>query len=186
VGVARALFSILRGRIEVSTWSRTRRYNAAMDTYTLVHVILSLIGILSGLVILYGLCTANPMNGWTLLFLVTHRGDFADRFWLPLSRGHSCHHRRHPLTAHPDGGDRGPLRLSPRRFLALIYVVGARGGALLQCLRARGAVVPARPRPARLAPNGSEPPFAITQGIVLVLFIAAGILAVKKFHPITR
>ena len=42
-----------------------------MDTFTLVHVVLSLIGILSGLVVLYGLLTANRMNGWTMLFLVT-------------------------------------------------------------------------------------------------------------------
>jgi hypothetical protein len=34
-----------------------------------------------------------------------------------------------------------------------------------------------------LAPKGNEPPFAITQGILLVLFIVAGIRAVKKFHP---
>ena len=30
-----------------------------------------------------------------------------------------------------------------------------------------------------LAPKGSEPPFAITQGIVMVVFIAAGVAAVK-------
>jgi len=34
-----------------------------------------------------------------------------------------------------------------------------------------------------LAPKGNEPPFAIAQGILLVLFIVAGILAVKKFRP---
>jgi hypothetical protein len=37
-----------------------------ITTFTAVHVLLSLIGILSGLVILFGLVTANPMNGWTL------------------------------------------------------------------------------------------------------------------------
>jgi hypothetical protein len=34
-----------------------------------------------------------------------------------------------------------------------------------------------------LAPKGNEPPFAIAQGILLVLFIMAGVLAVKKFRP---
>ena len=34
-----------------------------------------------------------------------------------------------------------------------------------------------------LAPKGNEPPFAIAQGILLVLFIIAGVMAVKKFHP---
>ena len=37
-----------------------------------------------------------------------------------------------------------------------------------------------------LAPKGSEPPFAIAQGIVLLLFIVAGILSVKRFHPVTN
>jgi hypothetical protein len=34
------------------------------------------------------------------------------------------------------------------------------------------------------APTGSEPPFAITQGIVLVAFIALGLLGVRRFRPI--
>ena len=34
-----------------------------------------------------------------------------------------------------------------------------------------------------LAPTQSEPPFAIVQGIVLLVFIALGILAAIKFRP---
>jgi hypothetical protein len=34
-----------------------------------------------------------------------------------------------------------------------------------------------------LAPQGSEPPFAITQGVVLVAFVVFGVLSVKRFHP---
>jgi hypothetical protein len=34
-----------------------------------------------------------------------------------------------------------------------------------------------------LAPQGNEPPFAITQGVVLVLFVIAGYLAVRRFRP---
>jgi len=34
-----------------------------------------------------------------------------------------------------------------------------------------------------LAPTQTEPPFAIAQGIVLLIFIALGIVAVRKFHP---
>jgi hypothetical protein len=34
-----------------------------------------------------------------------------------------------------------------------------------------------------LAPHGNEPPFAIAQGIVLVAFVWAGALAVRRFHP---
>jgi hypothetical protein len=34
-----------------------------------------------------------------------------------------------------------------------------------------------------LAPTQSEPPFAIVQGVILVVFIVLGILAVRWFHP---
>jgi hypothetical protein len=37
-----------------------------------------------------------------------------------------------------------------------------------------------------LAPNGSEPAFTLTQGIVLVFYLVAGFLAVKRFHPAAR
>jgi hypothetical protein len=34
-----------------------------------------------------------------------------------------------------------------------------------------------------LAPQGKEPPFVLAQGLVLVLFVIAGILAVRRFRP---
>ena len=34
-----------------------------------------------------------------------------------------------------------------------------------------------------LAPTQSEPPFLIAQSVVLIAFIFAGYLAVKRFHP---
>jgi hypothetical protein len=34
-----------------------------------------------------------------------------------------------------------------------------------------------------LAPNGSEPPFVITQGLLLALFLVGGILGVRRFRP---
>jgi hypothetical protein len=37
-----------------------------------------------------------------------------------------------------------------------------------------------------LAPTQSEPPFAIAQGVVLLVFIAAGFFAARAFHPHTR
>jgi uncharacterized membrane protein SirB2 len=34
-----------------------------------------------------------------------------------------------------------------------------------------------------LAPTQSEPPFLIAQVVVLVIFVALGIMAVRRFHP---
>ena len=35
-----------------------------------------------------------------------------------------------------------------------------------------------------LAPNGNEPPFLIAQTLALVVFVALGIAAVIRFHPV--
>lgn len=43
----------------------------SLSTYTTVHVIISLVGIGSGLIVLFGMLSAKRLNGWTALFLVT-------------------------------------------------------------------------------------------------------------------
>jgi hypothetical protein len=40
-------------------------------TFTLLHVLVSLVGIGSGFVVLYGLLTAKRLDGWTAVFLAT-------------------------------------------------------------------------------------------------------------------
>src|SRR5467141_3875326 len=42
-----------------------------MTTFTFVHVVLSLMGILSGFVVVFGLLGGKRLDGWTALFLVT-------------------------------------------------------------------------------------------------------------------
>src|SRR6267378_4928948 len=42
-----------------------------MTTFTFVHVLLSLIGILSGFAVVFGLLGGKRLDGWTALFLVT-------------------------------------------------------------------------------------------------------------------
>src|SRR2546428_5027255 len=41
------------------------------STFTAVHVVLSLIGIFSGLIVLFGMFSANRLTDWTALFLVS-------------------------------------------------------------------------------------------------------------------
>lgn len=43
-----------------------------MTTFTLIHVVISLMGMLSGFVVLFGLLTAKLIDGWTGLFLATN------------------------------------------------------------------------------------------------------------------
>ena len=46
-------------------------WGMTLSTFTFVHVLLSLVGIGSGLVVLFGLLTAKRLDGWTALFLAT-------------------------------------------------------------------------------------------------------------------
>jgi len=46
-------------------------FGMSLATYTLVHVLISLVGIGSGFVVLFGLVTAKRLEGWTALFLAT-------------------------------------------------------------------------------------------------------------------
>src|ERR1700730_13203232 len=54
-----------------------------MTTFTAVHVLLSVIGILSGLVVLFGLLTAKRLNTWALLFLTTTLATSVSGFFFP-------------------------------------------------------------------------------------------------------
>src|SRR5579863_9974680 len=43
----------------------------SLSTFTLVHVVLSLVGILTGLMVIFGMFAEKRMNGMTALFLLT-------------------------------------------------------------------------------------------------------------------
>ena len=43
----------------------------SLSTFTTVHVIISLVGIVSGLIVIFGMLSAKRLNGWTALFLLT-------------------------------------------------------------------------------------------------------------------
>jgi hypothetical protein len=154
-----------------------------MDTFTLVHVALSLIGILSGLIVLYGLFISNRMNGWTLLFLITTAATSATGFGFPF----------HSFTPAIGVGIISlivlTLAIAARYVFHLadawrwIYVVGSVVALYFNvCVLVVQSFLKV-PALHALAPKGSEPPFAVAQGIVLVLFIIIGILSVKRFHP---
>jgi hypothetical protein len=153
------------------------------DTFLQIHVVLSLVGIASGLVVLYGLLTGNPLGVWTAIFLATTILTGVTGFPLP-----------------PFGFD------PPRAVGVLLLILLTLAVAALYAFRLAGAwrsiyVVTAimalylnvfvgvtqafqklsflQP----LAPTQSEPPFVIAQIAVLLIFIVLGVLAVRKFHP---
>ena len=155
----------------------------ASPTFTQIHVVLSFIGIIAGLVALFGLFKNNPLNGWTHVFLLTTAATTLTGFLFPF-RG---------FTPALGTGIVSTLVLIPT-FLGRytfhyagawrrIYVIGAVASLYLNCFVLVVQAFLKVPALNALAPQGKEPPFVLAQGLVLVLFVIAGILAVRRFRP---
>ena len=56
-----------------------------LSTFTLLHVVISVIGIIAGLVVLGGLMAGARLDGWTALFLVTTTLTSITGFFFPAS-----------------------------------------------------------------------------------------------------
>src|SRR5437879_8784610 len=57
-----------------------------MTTFTLVHVVLSLVGIGTGFVVVFGLIAAKQLKGWTALFLATTVATSLTGFLFPFHK----------------------------------------------------------------------------------------------------
>jgi len=159
-------------------------FGMSLATFTLIHVIISLVGIGSGLIVLFGMFGGKRLDGMTALFLATTALTSLTGLAFPFEE----------LTR--AGVILGILSLIvlaiavPARYSFhmagrwhSIYVVTAVIALYFNCFVLIAQSFLKIPALHALAPKGNEPPFAIAQGILLVLFIVAGILAVKKFHP---
>ena len=154
----------------------------ALDTTTLVHVILSLIGIASGFLVLFGLLRAKPMDAWTAIFLATTVLTSVTGFFFPFHKflpSHTVGILSLIVLAiaivarymkHMEGGWRKTYVITA--VIALYFNVFV----LIAQMFMKVPVLH------ELAPTGSEPPFLIAQLIVMVLFIIAGRSAVKGFR----
>ena len=151
-------------------------------TYTSLHVLISLIGIGSGLVVMRGLLIGRRMDGWTALFLVSTVATSVTGFGFPFD---------HLLPSHKVGiislvvlalaifARYGVHLVGAWRW---IYVVSA---AVALYLNVFVAVVQAFlkvPALKALAPTQTESPFLVAQLGVLMLFIAVTIVATRRFH----
>jgi len=155
------------------------------ETFTLVHVVLSLIGILAGLAVLFGMIAGHRLAVLTALFLATTVATSATGFLLPTAPFGPSHivglislaALAVALLALYGRGLAGSWRA--------VYVVTA---VLALYLNVFVGVVQAFrkvPLLQALAPTQSEPPFLVAQLGVLILFVVLGFLAVRRFHPAT-
>ena len=157
----------------------------SLSTFTMVHVIISLIAIVSGIIVMFGLLGSRRMPGLTAIFLLFTILTSATGFLFPFEK---------LLPSHMIGIL--SLVLLAIACIALygmklsdawrsIYVVTAMISLYLNIfvliIQSFLKVGPLH----ALAPSvpPSEPPFAIVQGIVLMFFVIVIIGAVRRFRP---
>ena len=150
------------------------------ETFTLVHVVLSLIGIGAGLIVLFRLLSGTLPPGWNTLFLVATVATSVTGFGFPFD---------HLLPSHKVGVislvilavavlARYGFHLAGR--WRRVYVVSAAIALYLNLFVGVTQAFLKVPALTTLAPTQAEPPFAIVQLAVLALFIGLTVVVVKK------
>jgi hypothetical protein len=151
-------------------------------TYTFLHVLISLIGIGSGLVVMFGFITGKRLDTLTAVFLITTALTSISGFGFPFD---------HLLPSHKLGIiSLVVLAIAiPARYVFLlagslrwIYVVGASMALYLNVFVLIAQLFMKVPALKALAPKQSEPPFLVAQLLVLLIFVGLTILAAKRFH----
>ncbi len=153
-----------------------------MTTYTFIHVLISLVGIASGLVVAWGLLASRGLAGWTAVFLATTLATSVTGFFFPF----------HGFTPAIAVGILSVAILAPaifalygRRLAGLwrpVYIVGAVAALYLNVFVLIVQLFLKVPPLHALAPTGTEPPFQIVQGAALIAFVAIGFLSLRRFR----
>jgi hypothetical protein len=152
------------------------------STFTFLHVLLSLIGIGSGLVVVFGLLAGSQLDGWTALFLATTVATSVTGFGFPFD---------HLLPSHKVGIislvilavailARSAFHLAGawRRIYVVCAIVALYLNVFVGIVQAFQKV----PVLTAMAPQQTELPFVATQLVVLALFIVLTIVAAKRFR----
>jgi len=66
-------------------------WGMTVETFTLVHVVLSLVGIAAGLIVMFGMLTGKRLDGWTVLFLATTAATSITGFAFPFDHLSPAH-----------------------------------------------------------------------------------------------
>jgi hypothetical protein len=150
------------------------------STFTFIHVVISLAGILSGLVVMYGLLTGRRLDGWTAAFLTTTVATSVTGFGFPI----------HQFGPPHIVGVISLVVLAaaiPARYAfhlagvwRWVYIIGAVTALYLNVFVGIVQAFQKIPALHAIAPKGSEPAFAVTQLVALLAFIVVGIMAVKR------
>jgi hypothetical protein len=157
----------------------------SLAMFTMVHVIISLIGIVAGLVVMFGMLGSQRKPGLTAIFLLFTILTSATGFLFPFTQ---------LLPSHMIGILSLVLlaiacfALYSQKLLGMwrwVYVVTALISLYLNCFVLVIQSFLKIPALTALAPGNppSGPVFAVVQGIVLVFFVIVTIGAVRRFRP---
>lgn len=153
-----------------------------LPMFTLIHVVISVLGIITGLVVVGGLMAGARMNGWTAFFLVTTILTSVTGFGFPFTN---------VTPPHVVGAISLVVLavcLAARYWKQLeggwrtTYVVTAVAALYLNVFVLVAQLFAKTPPLAQLAPTQQEAPFAVTQALVLALFVWMGWAAVRGFR----
>ena len=153
-----------------------------MTTLTFVHVVLSLIGIFSGFIVMFGLFAGKRLDGWTTIFLVSTVATSVTGFLFPFHRF---------LPSH--GVGIVSLIVLAVAILARYtfdlagawrrtYVISAMISLYLNVFVLVAQLFQKVPALKAMAPTQSEPPFLVAQLVVMALFVALTIAAALRFR----
>ena len=152
-------------------------------TFTTLHVVLSLIGIASGIIVLLGMLGAKRLEGWTALFLATTTLTSLTGFLFPHDRLLPSHYVGIVSLAALAVAMLARYACRLQGAWRWIFVVSAAAGLYFNCFV---AVVQAFQKLSfleRLAPTQSEAPFLLAQSALVAILIVLAILAIVRFRP---
>lgn len=156
---------------------------AGFTAFTWFHTILSLVALVAGVPVVRELLASRVSRGWTEVFLATAVLTSVTGFGFPFDK---------LLPSHIVGIISLVLLAAAVLGLYVFHLSGpwrwiyAAGQTLAEYFLVFVLIAQLFnkiPALARLAPTQSEPPFAIAQGILLVIFAALTIGAALKFKP---
>jgi hypothetical protein len=153
------------------------------SSFTMLHVVISLIGIGSGLIVVFGMLKSRVLEGWTALFLGTTVLTSVTGFFFHAAKIGPPHIVGVISLVVLAATITALYAYRLARSWRWIYVVGAVSALYLNSFVGVVQAFQKVPSLHTLAPTQSEPPFAVAQGLLLVLFVVLGIAAVRSFHP---
>ena len=154
----------------------------ALSAFTLFHVILSLIGIFSGFIVVWGLISSRRLNGWTSIFLWSTVLTSVTGYFFPFHKLLPSHilGALSLVTLAVAGYARYMRKLEGgwRRTYVVAAVLALYFNFFVFIVQLFAKV----PALHELAPTQSEAPFKVAQLVAILVFLALGYLSAKNFR----